>query len=129
MIDEMAGVEAQAATAIARGAKRVHTVKLVVIDRDGNERVVSGEIGVSVMETLKEHGCDELVALCGGCCSCATCHVYVDDSFTGVVPRMSADENELLEGSGHRRENSRLSCQLKLAEAMNGMTVTVAPQD
>lgn len=129
MIDEMAGVEDQAASAMTRGRKPAQTVNLLVIDRDGNERVVPGEVGVSIMETLKEHGCDELVALCGGCCSCATCHVYVDRSFADVIPRISADENELLDGSGQRRENSRLSCQVKLTEDMNGMTVMIAPQD
>ncbi len=128
MIDEMVGVEAQA-TATARDRRRSQTANLIVIDRGGNQRMVPGEIGVSIMEILKEHGCDELVALCGGCCSCATCHVYVDRNFAEVVPGMSADENELLEGSTHRRENSRLSCQVKLTEDMDGMTVIVAPQE
>jgi 2Fe-2S ferredoxin len=80
------------------------------------------------MEIIKENGFGELVALCGGCCSCATCHVYFDRGFASALPRISADEDALLDSSEHRKDNSRLACQVKFAQAMNGMTVTIAPE-
>jgi 2Fe-2S ferredoxin len=61
--------------------------KLVVISRTGAETEIEGTPGRSVMELVREHGPDELLALCGGCCACATCHVYVDDAFASVCRR------------------------------------------
>ena len=72
---------------------------------------------------------DELLALCGGCCSCATCHVHVDPSFKDKLPPMSEDENDLLESSSERNETSRLSCQIPFTDALDGMKVTIAPED
>jgi len=106
----------------------VSFASLVVIDREGRERTVRGEVGLSIMEILREEGFEEIAAICGGCCSCATCHVYVDPDFESILPRISADENELLSGSEHRTGSSRLSCQLRLAEDMNGMIVTISPE-
>lgn len=84
--------------------------KLIVVTREGQERAVEGEAGWSVMETIRDAGFDELLALCGGCCSCATCHVYVETAFEASLPPMGDDENDLLDGSNHRASNSRLSC-------------------
>jgi 2Fe-2S ferredoxin len=103
--------------------------KLVVITREGSEKSIEVSPGHSVMELVRDGGFDELLALCGGCCSCATCHVYVDEEFAGLLPPMSADENDLLDGTLHRTERSRLSCQLPFAEALSGMRVTIAPED
>ena len=80
--------------------------KLVVVTRDGSERAVEGQVGLSVMEVIRENGFDELLALCGGCCSCATCHVHVDADWQGRLSPMSEDENDLLESSDHRNESS-----------------------
>lgn len=102
---------------------------LVVTTRDGIEHRVEGAEGVSVMEVLRAGGIDEVVALCGGCASCATCHVYVDEADLGRLPEMSADENDLLESSEHRGEGSRLSCQLRFGAALDGLRVKVAPED
>lgn len=103
--------------------------KLVVVTRDGDERTVEGEVGLSVMEVIRENGFDELLALCGGCCSCATCHVHVDEDWQDRLPEMSEDENDLLESSDHRNETSRLSCQLPMSDALDGLRVTIAPED
>jgi ferredoxin, 2Fe-2S len=81
------------------------------------------------MELIRDNGFDELLALCGGCCSCATCHVFVDDSFADKLPAMSEDENDLLDSSDHRAGNSRLSCQLQFTDALDGLKVTIAPED
>ena len=81
------------------------------------------------MEVIRDSGFDELLALCGGCCSCATCHVYVDPAFAGSVEPMSEDENDLLDSSDHRNETSRLSCQIHLTDALDGLKVTIAQED
>ncbi|WP_030540197.1 2Fe-2S iron-sulfur cluster-binding protein [Sphingobium sp. DC-2] len=103
--------------------------KLIVVNRSGEEQAVEGDAGLSVMEVIRDKGFDELLALCGGCCSCATCHVYVDPAFAGKLPEISEDENDLLDSSDHRNETSRLSCQLTLNDDLDGLRVTIAPED
>ena len=103
--------------------------KLIVVTREGQESTVEGEAGLSVMEVIRDHGFDELLALCGGCCSCATCHVHVDADFLGKLPAMSEDENDLLDSSDHRTAASRLSCQIPFSDALDGLRVTIAPED
>ena len=101
--------------------------RLVVTTRAGDQQQVEAERGISVMEAIRE-GIDELLALCGGNCSCATCHVYVDEAFSTRLPAMSEDENELLDASGHRLPSSRLSCQIPITPALDGLRVTIAPE-
>lgn len=103
--------------------------KLIVVTREGQESTVEGESGLSVMEVIRDNGFDELLALCGGCCSCATCHVYVDPAFQAQLPPMSEDENDLLDSSDHREATSRLSCQIPFSDAVDGLKVTIAPED
>ena len=103
--------------------------KLIVVNRDGAETEVEGTEGHSVMEIIRDAGFDELLALCGGCCSCATCHVYVDPAFAGQLPAMTEDENDLLDSSDHRNETSRLSCQIAFGAALDNLRVTIAPED
>ena len=104
-------------------------VKLVIVNRAGEAAEIEAEEGLSVMEAIRDNGFDELLALCGGCCSCATCHVHVDPAFWGQLPPMSEDENDLLDSSEHRDENSRLSCQVPISAALDGMKVTIAKED
>ena len=103
--------------------------KLIIVGRSGAEREIEATSGLSVMENLRDAGFDELVALCGGCCSCATCHVYVERGPAEVQAPGSGDEDDLLEGSGHRRADSRLSCQLMLTDALGELIVRIAPED
>lgn len=103
--------------------------QLTIVTRDGRERTVDGQSGLSVMEVIRDHGIDELLALCGGCCSCATCHVHVDEEWLGALPQMEADEDDLLDSSDHRSANSRLSCQIPFGPALDGLRVTIAPED
>ncbi|HKQ83384.1 MAG TPA: 2Fe-2S iron-sulfur cluster-binding protein [Steroidobacteraceae bacterium] len=103
--------------------------KVLVTNREGVESSVEHAAGSSLMEVIRDGGFDELMALCGGCCSCATCHVYVDPAFASKLPAMSRDENDLLDGSSHRKEGSRLSCQIQLTDATDGIKVTIAPED
>lgn len=104
-------------------------LKLVVVNRAGEEKQIEASAGVSVMEAIRDNGFDELLALCGGCCSCATCHVYVDPAFADKVTPLSEDENDLLDSTDHRTDYSRLSCQLELSDALDGLKVTIAPED
>lgn len=103
--------------------------KLVVVTRDGEEKTVEAENGLSVMEVIRDNGFDELLALCGGCCSCATCHVHVDPAFADKLPALSEDENDLLDSSDYRNEYSRLSCQISVTDALDGLKVIIAPED
>ena len=103
--------------------------KLVVVTREGEESAIDVEDGLTVMEAIRDNGFDELLALCGGCCSCATCHVHVDPGFTDKLPAMSEDEDDLLESSDHRVETSRLSCQIPFTDALDGLKVAIAPED
>ncbi|MFM5916122.1 MAG: 2Fe-2S iron-sulfur cluster-binding protein [Novosphingobium sp.] len=103
--------------------------KLIVVNRAGEEKEVDAATGVSVMEAIRDNGFDELLALCGGCCSCATCHVYVDPAFADKVTPLSEDENDLLDSTDHRQGNSRLSCQLQMSDELSGLKVTIAPED
>jgi 2Fe-2S ferredoxin len=103
--------------------------KLTVITREDEEKQLEGKAGLSIMELIRGGGIDELRALCGGGCSCATCHVYVDDAFLDRLPEMSEDENDLLDSSSHRTPASRLSCQIPFSPALNGLRVKIAPGD
>jgi len=102
---------------------------LNVVTRAGETKTFEAKNGLSVMEAIGAAGIDDLLALCGGCCSCATCHVYVDPAFAAVLPPMSEAENDLLDGSGHRNETSRLSCQIQVSDAIDGLRATIAPED
>ena len=103
--------------------------KLIVVNRAGEESSIEVEDGLTVMEAIRDNGFDGLLALCGGCCSCATCHVLVDPSFAEKLPQISEDEDDLLESSDHRAENSRLSCQIPFGGDLDGLKVTIAPED
>jgi 2Fe-2S ferredoxin len=103
--------------------------RLVVTNREGETSEISVGEGLTVMEAIRDNGFDELLALCGGCCSCATCHIYVDPAFADKLPKISEDEDDLLESSDHRTPTSRLSCQVPLNADLDGLHVTIAPED
>jgi ferredoxin, 2Fe-2S len=103
--------------------------RIVVTNRDGELREVDAEINRTLMEVLRDAGF-ELEALCGGCCSCATCHVYIDPAFAGRLPPIREDEDMLLDGSGHRLpDTSRLSCQIRVTGELDGLRLNVAPAE
>ncbi|GAW41153.1 Rhodocoxin [Brevundimonas sp. SH203] len=101
---------------------------VTVILREGEAVAVEAEIGVSMMEAIRNAGIDEVVALCGGSCSCATCHVFVEEG-AEALPEMGADEADMLECSLYRQPNSRLSCQLPVTAATAGLVVRIAPEE
>ena len=102
---------------------------LTVITREGEERAITGETGLSVMEVIRDGGIDEILALCGGNCSCATCHVHVDPAFAAKLPPISEDENDLLDSVDSRDATSRLSCQIPFGPALDGMRVTIGADE
>jgi 2Fe-2S ferredoxin len=99
-----------------------------VIDRDGVEHEVSASSGSVLMEPLRdmENG---VAAICGGMCSCATCHVYVDEEWVAKLPAPMSDEGDMLGDLTSRRENSRLSCQIVLNDTLSGLKVQIAPEE
>lgn len=103
--------------------------KILVMTRQGEQQEIDAETGLSVMEVIRDAGIDELLALCGGCCSCATCHVYVDPASQASFAPMGEDENDLLDSSDHRQPTSRLSCQLRMLDQSSDVIVTIAPED
>jgi ferredoxin, 2Fe-2S len=103
--------------------------KIHVVTRNGSSISVDGSVGRSVMETLRDHGLD-VEAICGGACSCATCHVFISDAWIDKTAPCGEDEAELLQASAsYHDKNSRLSCQIKFTEALDGLALTVAPAE
>ena len=102
---------------------------LIVTDREGQILTIDAQAGLSVMENIRNAGMDELMALCGGCMSCATCQVYVDPDDFGKLSQMDEMEGDLLDSSEHRKATSRLSCQVVMTDALDGLQVTIAPED
>ncbi len=95
--------------------------------RDGSTVPVEAKAGRALMLSIRKPG--EIEAICGGCASCGTCHVYVADDWLGRLPPMRSDEVAVLAFSEWREVNSRLSCQLRMTEELAGLCVTVAPED
>ena len=100
-----------------------------VVTRDGSEHVVDAAEGLSIMEIIRDAGFDELQALCGGCLSCATCHVHIDPEFADRVDAASDDEAELLDTSSQRDARSRLSCQIAYEARLDGLRLVIAQED
>ena len=101
-------------------------IKLLVTDRDGQNHELTAETNQTLMQNL-QHQSYGVEAICGGLCSCATCHVYIGEIWLDKVPELGAEEDELLEGVLDRETNSRLSCQIPITEQLDGMDLTIAP--
>jgi 2Fe-2S ferredoxin len=103
--------------------------KIVITTRAGAIVTIEGQAGSSVMEVVRDNGIEDIQAVCGGCASCATCHVYIDSSPEGAMPPMTDQENDLLDSSSHRLPSSRLCCQIPFSAALDGLAITIAPED
>ncbi len=101
--------------------------KLIVTDREGARHELEGTPGWSVMEIIRENDLP-VEAACGGCCACATCHVYVEPEWLAKLPEANPDEGMMLDEAFEVRDTSRLSCQIKYADALDGLKVTLAPE-
>lgn len=103
--------------------------QIFVTDRAGTTHDLEARAGLSVMEIIREGRLDELLALCGGACSCATCHVHVAEADLARTGTATPDELDLLDSSDHFTPASRLSCQIPFTDALDGLRVTIAPED
>ena len=102
--------------------------KIIYISDSGERTEIAGTAGDSVMETAIQNGVDGIVAECGGSCVCATCHVYVDEKFFPLLDAADDTELSMLEyTASERKPNSRLSCQIRITAALDGLTVKTPP--
>ncbi len=105
-------------------------VKISVTDLAGQTSTIEAEVGLSLMENIRNNDYDDMAAVCGGCCSCCTCHVFIDEEQHSKLPEMEDDEQYLLEDSeSFLAGSSRLSCQVEVDDSMDGLKVTLAPED
>ena len=95
----------------------------------GKEHHVELSNGMSIMEGALKYAIPGIEGDCGGACACATCHIYVDDAWTGRLPEKSEMENSLLEFAPHLEAGSRLACQIPFTAELDGLKVTIAPED
>lgn len=103
-------------------------ITIHVKDREGREHTVEAHASDRLMEVLREFDWG-VAAICGGMCSCATCHVFVDEDWLDKFPQREMDEEELLDFLDHFQPNSRLSCQLELQDRHDGLSITLAPEE
>ena len=102
--------------------------KITYIEHDGTERTVDAEVGATVMETAIRNSVPGIVAECGGACSCATCHVHVDEAWSEKVGPPSAMEEDMLDFAFDVKPTSRLSCQIKISDELDGLIVRTPSQ-
>lgn len=103
--------------------------RIIATDRDGSVKEFDAETGMSLMEALRDTAGLDIAAICGGSCSCATCHVYIPTEWSDRLPRQQPDELELIEFMPAFRDTSRLSCQIAVTEELAGLEVELAPED
>jgi ferredoxin, 2Fe-2S len=103
-------------------------IKVTYISSSGEKHTIDAEEGSTVMETAIRNSIPEIVAECGGACACATCHVYVDESFFPLTGKPDAKEEDMLDFAYATQPNSRLSCQIKLTPELDGLIVRTPPR-
>jgi len=101
--------------------------KIYVKDREGVTQEVSAEEGLTIMEIIRDAGLD-IEAACGGCCACATCHIYVDKEWIRKLPKIEEDEESMLDQAFYVTAESRLGCQIEFFNNYNGIKLTLAPE-
>lgn len=103
--------------------------KITYIDINGDARVCDVQAGISVMEGAIQNNVEGILAICGGSCACSTCHAYVDEAWMNAVGTPDEIEDSTLELAVDRRPNSRLTCQIEVTDALDGLVVRVANND
>ena len=101
--------------------------KIIVKDREGNVQELSADIGLTLMEIIRDAGMD-IEAACGGCCACATCHLYVDKDWFSKLVTKKDDEESMLDQTFNLKVNSRLGCQIEFNDGLDGIKVELAPE-
>ena len=98
-----------------------------VTDREGQTHDLNADIGSTVMEIIRDAGLD-IEAACGGCCACATCHVYINNNKNAELNQLDDDEESMLDQAFDVKKNSRLSCQIQLNDEFDGLELELAPE-
>ena len=101
--------------------------KIVVTDRQGKVIELKAELGMSLMEIIRDAGMD-IEAACGGCCACATCHIYVENEWVPKLIKADEDEESMLDQAFDVKSNSRLGCQIQFTQDLDGIKVELAPE-
>ena len=101
--------------------------KIIVKDREGNVEELSADVGLTLMEIIRDAGMD-IEAACGGCCACATCHLYVDKDWISKLSTKEDDEESMLDQAFNVKDNSRLGCQIEFNDELDGIKVELAPE-
>ena len=102
-------------------------MKIFVTDRDGNTHTLEGDSNDTLMEVIRDKSLD-IEAACGGCCACATCHVYINEEWLEKLPPIDDDEESMLDQAFDVKKNSRLSCQIQLNDELDGLELELAPE-
>ena len=102
-------------------------MKINVTDRDGIKHELEGDTSSTLMEVIRDAGLD-IEAACGGCCACATCHVYIDEKWASKINTIDDDEESMLDQAFDVKESSRLSCQISLSDDLDGIELELAPE-
>ena len=103
-------------------------MKILVTDREGNNHILKGDNNSTLMEIIRDGGVD-IEAACGGCCACATCHVYIDEKWVNKLNPIDDDEESMLDQAFDVKKNSRLSCQINLLnDDLDGLKLEIAPE-
>jgi 2Fe-2S ferredoxin len=100
---------------------------IYVKDREGNTHEIKSEEGLTLMETIRDAGLD-IEAACGGCCACATCHIYIDKEWLEKLPKIEEEEDSMLDQAFHVTSQSRLGCQIQYTDKFNGIKIKLAPE-
>lgn len=103
--------------------------KIQVTNLAGEVSNLDATSGNTLMEELRDNGYDDIEAVCGGVCSCASCHVYIEGEWADKLDPRGEDEHQLVTSTDYFKENSRLSCQITMTDEMEGMVVKIATQD
>ena len=101
--------------------------KIIITNRDGKKHEIDSDPNFTLMEAIRDKGFD-IEASCGGCCACATCHVYIDEKWKTRVTKLNDDEESMLDLAFDVRDNSRLSCQIELSDELDGLELEIAPE-
>ena len=124
-MDADGGYDDRLSTSECRCLDAARMPKITYIDSAGQTYVVDGTVGQTVMETAIKHNVPGIVAECGGACSCATCHVYVDEAWRAATGEPSQMEEDMLDFAWEARPESRLSCQIRIREDYDGLVVRI----
>ena len=102
-------------------------IKITIKDRNGNNHEIDADTDYTLMEVLRDKGFD-IEASCGGCCACATWHVYLSDNWLSKIKPMDDDEEAMLDQAFNVKKNSRLSCQIELSDELDGLNIEIAQE-